>query len=383
MPTDFDVNQYNEIARAHDLRGHERAYSMFHDETNNHGKLTLREDGSLNVQAVDNFLLGGIVLAPGSSVPDIAPLRALLRVQKNAPELKFKHVATGSFEEVLTSKRLGMFLRWIIEHEIAIHYTNLNVLYWSLVDIIDSLIVVEPLTRYMASAMEMKNELYRIAQSDPPVFKKLLASFGYPRIVAHDSRGFLEALSSFVEHHCPRSFHASTTYVRELFRAAVKVDSFVFLEGEERGQLIKSFHDFFLHPLYVFKNADHVFDREPVIQRALAEYRVIDGPRIIRHRFADSKAKAGIQLSDVVVGLLGKFFNYAENASIRCILSLKANLNPVQRENLDLLRDISSASLAWSNAFLHDVTAMDSREKAATLLDDRPAPWHPLRIEQD
>ena len=73
-------------------------YTLYYDETNNIRRLTLTDSG-LNHDALDCFVLGGIALEPGAALPDIAALRALLRIQESAPEMKLKHLVQGTCQE--------------------------------------------------------------------------------------------------------------------------------------------------------------------------------------------------------------------------------------------------------------------------------------------
>ena len=64
-------------------------FAFFYDETNNIRKFLLTDAGT-NVEEHKNFVLGGVVLHEGQTLPDIAPLREALGMQDNSPEIKFK-----------------------------------------------------------------------------------------------------------------------------------------------------------------------------------------------------------------------------------------------------------------------------------------------------
>ena len=49
-----------------------KAYTLYYDETNNIRSLSLTGTG-LNHEVLDCFVLGGVALGPGASLPDIMP----------------------------------------------------------------------------------------------------------------------------------------------------------------------------------------------------------------------------------------------------------------------------------------------------------------------
>ena len=100
------------IMALNDVAGIDRPYTFYYDETNNLRKLFLRE-GGLNVPAPGCFAVGGIVCRGSSPCIDIVDLRERLRTQPSATELKLKHVAKGSFLELLDSRKLGTVMQWL------------------------------------------------------------------------------------------------------------------------------------------------------------------------------------------------------------------------------------------------------------------------------
>lgn len=88
-------------------------YTLYYDETNNIRRLALTDTG-LNHDALDCFVLGGIALEPGAELPDIGALRAQLRIQPSAPEMKLRHLVQGDYAACLGSHKLEYFLRWLL-----------------------------------------------------------------------------------------------------------------------------------------------------------------------------------------------------------------------------------------------------------------------------
>lgn len=136
----IDIDEIREAHKElHGLSKADSAYTFYHDETNNIKKLCLDAHG-LNIVEPAVFVLGGIVHDGAPRPLDIQPLRNAMRIQKSTDEIKLKHVAKGDFLDLLKSDNLTTFLKWVSESGLVIQYHALDPLYWSLVDIIDSIL---------------------------------------------------------------------------------------------------------------------------------------------------------------------------------------------------------------------------------------------------
>lgn len=356
------------------LRNWDKPFAMFYDETNSIRRLTLSEVG-LNAPENRSFVLAGIVLQAGQHIEniDIDTLRATLQIQANAAEIKFRHVAQGDYEAVLSSHRLNSFLNWLVDQGILIHYSTLNVLYWSLIDIIDSLMPDDAfgIGKYH---LHLKSELYDVVTRSPAEFMLMLHSFSYPN-VGHDSVGpFLAAISDFVDRHSSANRNDGTMLLKQTLRQAIQMDELVFLHDNEPGELIKDFSMFFLRSMYVFRNASHTFDRETNIEKVLQSVDVRDGQRRVDYRFVDSKDNVCVQLSDVVAGLIGKHYSYIQSHSIATLKARKAGFSELQKQNLSLLRELVDRADAVSDGFCHSIIPLDGNFKNNVFLHGHDAP---------
>ena len=129
------------------LENMDNKYTFFYDETNNIRKFFLKENGKINIQLKElnqNFLLGGVCYEETTTLTSISfqKLKKDLYLDKKIIEenleIKFKHIAKGDFLQCLKSKKLKTFLEWILSNNLYIHYSSLDIFYWSIVDIIES-----------------------------------------------------------------------------------------------------------------------------------------------------------------------------------------------------------------------------------------------------
>ena len=99
-----------------------------------------------------------------------------------------------------------------------------------------------------------------------------------------------------------------------------------------------------------------------------------DGDRRLDYRFADSKDDIGIQISDVITGLLGRHFSYIQAFSLARLRERKAAFGDQQRENLQLLRLLIDRSDALSDGLFHVVLPLDTVFKNNAFLHDQEVP---------
>lgn len=360
---ELDVNDGRQlIIDTFQLRRADEKFTFYYDETNNIRKFYLTGDGT-NVPAHNNFVLGGIALREGKNLPDITSLRAKLRMQSNAPEIKFAHVARGDFEQVLSSKKLGIVLSWIVEHGISIHYSSVNIIYWSIVDIIDSILAEENFKYYLPYHPEMKNELYRLVNLDKPTFLAMMKRHHYPDIRRGKTADFIADVDAYLDVYSPENDNLPALMLKALIKKSASLPELAFLVDEEEDMLIESFQSFYTRPIMLFKNATHIFDHELQIENSLKDAKFIDGARHVNYSFSDSRNEPGIQIADVVTGFLGKYQSFVEEHSLQELLNRKNSWNEIQIANFNWLRHLINLSDEVSNAFIHRTTAMDSAWK--------------------
>lgn len=349
MPRDMQVDRLREGLLP--LRNWNMPVRLYHDETNNIRRLTLSELG-LNAPDNKTFVIGGVALLPGTEIVEWQQLRQLLRMQPSATEIKFEHLAKGNYEEVLGSRKLASFLQWLMDQNMMVHYSALDPLYWSILDIIESL-QADDRFEINECHMELKTELHHAVVQNLSGFLALLHGFGYPNVLREQVRSFMEAVLEFVNEHVPQDRSAATWVLRQTLRRAARLTTLelVFLHDNEPGELISDFSIQFLHRIYVFKNASHVFDEETYVEKVLSQLELREGERRLDYRFADSKAEPGIQLSDVVAGLVGRHFSYLKDHSLKELMQRRAGFTELQLANLARLRRLIGRSDAFSDGF--------------------------------
>jgi hypothetical protein len=351
---------------------------FYYDETNNIRRLKLSEMG-LNAPADRVFTLAGIVLKLGQYVSGWDAVRSAMRIQASAQEVKYKHVADSDFLKSLDSGRLGIFLNWLYDQKIMIYYSVMDMHYWSIVDIIDSLFPVNP--EFVSSAhRELKNELRAVLEADPEEFYEFLHSYGYPDIDKNRANEFVRDLRGIVASAFSEHRSVVFTMLIQLLKQASRNDDLelCFLHDEDEGELIRDFSGNFLQPMYVYPRSRHIFDQETYVSKVLEKLKLVDGTHQVDYSFSDSKKCIEIQMADVLAGFVGRYFTFLTSSSASTLVSVKETLTANQKLNLSTFNRLIDRSNVFSEGLLHAVLPLDTMWKHDFFLLGKDLPEHLL-----
>jgi hypothetical protein len=349
--------------RLNGLAKTDQNYTFYHDETNNVRKLHVAAR-DLNVAELKVFILGGVVHEGAPRPLDIEPLRAAMRIQKTAREIKLEHVAKGDFLDLLRSTKLTTFLRWLTDNGLIIHYQDLDPLYWSIVDIIDSIISKLRDPALIQHHALLKSDLTAVLRCNLQATIGLFYRYGYPGLAPESRRPFLKDLIALFEHYSAVLPAHNAFILKHVLKAGRGLDSLDFIEGYPQNILIDDFSTFYLGRIAVFKHSTHVLDMEEAIQARFLETPLTsEGEPVTHYHFADSKAEPGIQLADIVVGVLAKMHTYFTETPRNEVATDRASLTGTSLQNSELLRDLITASNDANIAFLNHVSSVHDVDK--------------------
>ncbi|BCK86787.1 hypothetical protein MIZ01_0553 [Sideroxyarcus emersonii] len=365
-----DIRKYTK--RSAPLANFDGAYTFYYDETNNIRKFHVREF-DFNSAFTDNFVLGGLVHE--GTAPDVQSLIDSFNLQDSVKEVKFKHIAKGDFLDCMKSQRLTSFFRFIGSNDLYVHYSSINILYWSIVDIVDSAISHSEISQQLGPpfANMLKNDLYKLSKIEIDSMISLFRRFGYPNIKQDEVLPFIESISNlFVDYLDDMEFHLGLESLRQILKEAKNKGSLPFVTGEEDFVLIRDFSQFYLRPICIFKNSTHIFDNENSIAESLAEYKILDGSQEIRnYSFVNSQSNQFTQLSDILVGVVGKLHSYLNTSTRDKIQSDFCKLNTTQTENIDLFLNSIDESHDKNMGFLHSTDSYEEMSKFEVIRESR------------
>jgi hypothetical protein len=357
----FEINDLNSSIKAMNPNiDFDVKFKFYYDETNNIRKFYLKESG-FNYSIDSNFVLGGIVFC--SKSPDFKELYNLLNLQKSIKEMKFRHIAKGDFIECLKSDKLTIFFKYLLKKEVFVHYSILNLLYFSIVDIVDSAIVNSNIASKLGQdfAFMLKNDLYKLCMLEIDILIQLFNKYQYPDIKKEDVIHFTMELIYILEKYANLpEYHFGLTSLKQIFKESVSKESLPFIMDEDAYVLLKDFSAFYLRPLYTFKFAEHIFDNEDFVKNILEKYELVDDSLAIQnYKFEDSKQNLYIQISDVFVGFVGQLTKFINTHTKEDILRILTTLDRTQKENLKQYFLLIDKSEQKNSAFFHNVTSVD------------------------
>lgn len=359
-----------------ELKNMDKKYTFYYDETNNIRKLRLKKNGTFNIQTNEvnkNFVLAGICHEENKHLLDIQQLKNNLNLDKNNTEIKFKHIAKGTFIECLTFKKLNIFLDWLSNNDLYIHYSSIDILYWSIVDIIESSVQYYSQFRYK-DLDYFKMLFYEIVKVDLENFLKILAKYNYPNIIEKKRNKFLSELMVYIDKNklpVIKDIDAvnehSTLVLLDILKNS-KNQGLTFIENNIDLELINSFDLFYQRPLGLFNISTHIFDEEEQIMKSFDKVEFYDNEKKLQNfTFEKSHENDLIQISDVVVGILGKYMTFINELKFADISKIKNGLNDLQLDSLTKLFKLLRKSELHSKAFVHHIAPLTAIEKGRLL----------------
>lgn len=276
----------------------EEPWRFYYDETENCRSISYGNTGIKDPRALKrDFILGG-VMAKTAEAETI-----LRKGSKTLPapngETKAKNVLGGSkdFLAVLKRKEVTEFLSLIDRPDVSVHYHSQNNLYYSIVDIIDSIIALPANQMMIAFHWELKDALYRAVAPCGEDFMNSLMRFGYPNITSANIAPFCKYIAALLyetqsdnENDPMATFYTET--LRQMMQAAAKTNELLFLNGNPNGILVEGFSNHYQATCLLLPNAMHHFDNEFRVAMNLSDL-------LQNFEFVDSKTEPLIQLSDV------------------------------------------------------------------------------------
>lgn len=356
----------NSITVINNLEKTELKYKIFYDETNNCRKFYLRNTSFNTNPCV--FVLAGIATHFKSKPLDLVELRKILRIQKTVKEIKHHHIITGSLRQILTCEKLELFLNWLnLQDDVFIHYSAIDLFYFSIVDIIDS--IISPESRLSVYCQKFKSDLYQILKLDEKKTIKLLNKYKYPSISNFYKNEFISELVDIVQNSRILS-DFDRNMLKGILQQAKSISSLCFIERNkyEREDLIDNFSIFYFNQLIILKNSKHLFDEEQEIKGIFNEISFFKNIHSKRDfDFIDSSTSEEIQISDVIAYVFGVIFTDILRMTKQDIKALKTDAQ-VQK-NVRLLKELVQKSDQENQSFFQHFLSNDDFYKFYFLLN--------------
>jgi len=340
--------------------------NFYYDETNNLRKFYLN-DNAFNAPHDANFVLGGVV----GCVPEIEleQLITEFNLQQNVGEVKFRHLANGDFLSVLKSNKLVALFEYLINSELLMHYFTVNFLYYSIVDIIDSAIIGSNRRDLIEHNHALKSIVYDVCKLELEQTISVFKYFKYPNLNVSSYDKFVYHLKKILNRHI-KKYQEGIPVVMDILESSARNKSLIFISDETDYMLIEKFYHFYVQPTQVFKNSCHVIDNELQVISGFQQLKN-SGTRFTndKYTFADSKSSRYLQISDAVVGFVGKLTQFINVNDTQTIMKSIASLEQRQKKCLELYFRFYDKSMAVNHGFFYSVMSISDHRTLESLRD--------------
>lgn len=381
------INVEGQKKAVFDLNGippFEEEMTFYYDESGNCRKFTLTDTGFNNIDALKgDFVLAGVAHEGTSFDIDVPSLYTALDYKEGQKELKFKHLYHNSrdFQSFIGSKRVTGFLKWLSRSGLYIHYSALNNLYYSLVDIVDSLWETHP--QCLMYMWAIKGALYDFVIEHQDEVIDLFIRHTYPDV--KDVFTFCNELCSLIWAYNDDSEYAPDFFLellRQMLKAAGKLGRLIFVQDNEPFMLIQEYYLFYTERCEIFSKSNHIFDEEPTVQKQIADLELYgNGIQLNNWKFVKSHENIYVQVSDLIAGLLRKLFMFLDANSLTEILAIAMKLNDDQVKNFTLLWMLISKSDNKSPLFIKNANSQKNVQERMMKLQLLGASNNKLKME--
>lgn len=342
----------------------EAKYQLYYDETNNIKKFRLNENGNTNVPSDTIFVLGGI---EGCGDISLEELKKIFKLQNNISEVKSHHIYHGSFADCLKSTKLETFLDLLIDRGWHIHFQSLNLFYWSIVDILDS---INGFNSQGSKIYDLKATLYRIVKCRQDEMLQLMFKYSYPDIKNEESlKQFFHELITLVittsidDYLNIRSHNYFDSLKMELIKwlcYGLNQSEAIFIQQEQELVLLNELTEFYRSEIYTWDNSELTIDNESDIVSSIEKFDIeLNGEIVHNYKFVESTDNTMVQLSDVAVGIISRYLKFIDQEGYNLPIAVKSTFDERQMRIFIKLNRLLRDSRDFNPVFFHQTTSIE------------------------
>lgn len=252
------------------------------------------------------------------------------------------------FIDTISSEKVNLLLKWLLENDIYIHYCNMNSLYFAIDDISDSILQFSGSEMFIAI---IKDIFYRYAKADLDVFNELLNRFSYPHIKKCQCMEFCTLLIEWVEklriHYNNENDDFMLRVIKQFAEGSMERNKSVFSESSDE-ELLKDCYE------------------------ALHKYQSTAS--------SDGSLK---NLSAVMVELLRRFFEFINKSNKKENMDIVDGLSNIQVENIVLLFRLIIKSEDENSGFIENLWCLQDDGKYGALKVLSNNKYNKIKVENN
>lgn len=335
-------------------------YVFYYDESNNCRKFWVDDSKQqFNTDHTADFVLAGLVRKEEEKVEaSLETFRKPLKLQANVEEIKFKNLyAKGDFLQCVKERRLFETLSWIDKSPFYIHYTNVNNLFYTLVEIFDSIVKPDEISEFGYDYFKMKSVFYYMFKGKADALQILMFKYKYPNIQREDVEAFCNDLLFLLGSR--REMKEEEKFLAGMLARAAQSDELVFLHDNDDYVMQENYAEFYADPIRKYQKSRHIFDEETTVQDIVKKQIAMGENMADNFNFVKSETDIFVQLSDVVSGILGKLFKYINSTSVNQRRRDVEGLSKLQVENILLIDKLRMEADRENPGFLCSIGPWD------------------------
>ena len=335
-------------------------YVFYYDESNNCRKFWVDDSKQqFNTDHTADFVLAGLVRKEEEKVEaSLETFRKPLKLQANVEEIKFKNLyAKGDFLQCVKERRLFETLSWIDKSPFYIHYTNVNNLFYTLVEIFDSIVKPDEISEFGYDYFKMKSVFYYMFKGKAGALQILMFKYKYPNIQREDVEAFCNDLLFLLGSR--REMKEEEKFLAGMLARAAESDELVFLHDNDDYVMQENYAEFYADPIRKYQKSRHIFDEETTVQDIVKKQIAMGENMADNFKFVKSETNIFVQLSDVVAGILGKLFKYINSTSVNQRRRDVEGLTKLQVENILLIDKLRMEADRENPGFLCSIGPWD------------------------
>jgi len=335
-------------------------YVFYYDESNNCRKFWVDDNKQqFNTDYTADFVLAGLVKKEEDTVDvSLESFRKILKLQANVEEIKFKKLySKGDFLQCVKEKRLFETLSWIDKSPFFIHYTNVNNLFYTLVEIFDSIVSPDEIIEFGYDYLKMKSIFYYMFKEKADELQKLMFKYRYPNIQRENIEMFCNELLFLLGSR--KEMREEEKFLASMLARAAKSDELIFLHDNDDYIMQENYAEFYIDPIRKYQKSTHIFDEEMTVQE-IVKNQIAQGENMADNfKFVKSETDIFVQLSDIVAGIFGKMFKYINSTNINQRRKDVENLSKLQVDNILLIDKLRMGANQENPGFLCSIAPMD------------------------
>lgn len=164
----------------------------------------------------------------------------------------------------MQERRLFETLSWIDKSPFYIHYTNVNNLFYTLVEIFDSIVEFDEISEFGYDYFKLKSVFYYMFEGKADTLQALMFKYKYPNIQKEEIGSFCNDLLFLLGRR--REMREEEKFLAGMLARAAELDELIFLHENDDYVMQDNYVEFYIDPIRKYQKSKHIFDEETTVQ---------------------------------------------------------------------------------------------------------------------